>query len=289
MTEALDHARCSELLARYVRGELDGPDARAVRDHLAGCPECDQERRGLSALLEQAPSPQLARAEREALLEGVWEAVGRRPAAGEGPAGPARRTRLWFERLSPALAAAALVLLVVGVTTLGGGDGRDGGGGGGGAATERPERRDGPAQVARGVNRPPPFVAEKVALAAEELGAFGRTHPDIAAAAGRSSAPGPGESADLLRGLAERAPSEPLGRQVEECGSIALDLFAARGQPALPAFAQGGTLDGEPALLLGFAWSDDPRGPLDSFAVWVWPRDDCSMPLSSASGRLASP
>jgi hypothetical protein len=288
MTEALGHERCSELLARYVRGELDGADARAVRDHLAGCPECDEERRGLSALLEQPP-PQLARAERDALVEGVWEVVGRRPAAGEAPPARARRTRLWFERLSPALAAAALVLLVVGVTTLGGGDGPDGGEGGGtGAAPERARQAAGP--IHAGVNHPPPFVAREVTLAPEELGGFGRTHPAIAAAAGRSvSAQGPEESADLLRGLAQQAPSEPLGRQVEECGSITLDLFAARGQPARPAFAQSGTLGGEPALVLGFAWGDDPRVPLDSFAVWVWARDDCSVPLSSASGRLPSP
>lgn len=288
MTEALGHERCSELLARYVRGELDGADARAVRDHLAGCPECDQERRGLSALLEPPPPLPLARAERDALVEGVWEAVGRRPAAREAPAARARRTRLWFERLSPALAAAALVLLVVGVSTLGGGDGRDGdGGGGAGAAVEG--ERNGSNRTAPEVNPPPPFVPRAVALAPEELGGFGRTHPAIAAAAARSAtAPSPEESAGLLRGLAGRAPSEPLRRQVEECGSITLDLFAARGQPALPAFAQSGTLDGEPALVLGFAWGDDPRGPLDSFAVWVWPRDDCSVPLSSSSGRLPS-
>jgi len=88
----LDHERCSELLGRFVRGELARADEESVRGHLRVCESCAEERRGLERLLaeEVEPLSVSSRAPAE-------EVVGRpsRPRAGSGRArGPRGRRRL---------------------------------------------------------------------------------------------------------------------------------------------------------------------------------------------------
>ncbi|HEX2234989.1 MAG TPA: zf-HC2 domain-containing protein [Actinomycetota bacterium] len=284
MTEKMDHPTCSELLGRHVRGELDEPTDRAVRAHLAGCPECEQERRGLAALVAGAP-PRLSPDERDALLEGVWDAVGRRPEP--MPASPPQpgRTRRWFERLSPALAAAALVLVVVGVSSLVGGGGDEGGGGS--AAREKGTRLDRRLDAGVGSTDGPRFKRAETAFSAVDLVRLGRREPAVAgvAEANPSTAAARETAAGLLAALVSQAPPE-VADQVRDCGRATLE--AATG-PTLPALAQRGTFEDRRVLVMVFVTDGEPGGRLDGYAVRVWAEGTCDVPLHTASGLLPSP
>ncbi|HYI46356.1 MAG TPA: zf-HC2 domain-containing protein [Actinomycetota bacterium] len=77
---------------------------------------------------------------------------------------------------------------------------------------------------------------------------------------------------DFLARLANAAETPERSDRILECGSAVL----ARPHPVLPALATYGRLDNEPTLVMAFAWTDAPDGPLDQFMVWSWPRGDCA-------------
>jgi hypothetical protein len=76
---------------------------------------------------------------------------------------------------------------------------------------------------------------------------------------------------EFLRQLANAAETKKRSQQVLECGSAVL----ARPDPVLPALATFGRLENKMTLVMAFAWSDGPDGPLERFMVWSWPKGDC--------------
>lgn len=70
---------------------------------------------------------------------------------------------------------------------------------------------------------------------------------------------------------------------IEQCSA----QVVAQGERVLPAFGAHGRLDGEPVLVLGFMYPTSSGSPvLDRFMVWIWPRDDCEVPVAALSGKV---
>jgi len=79
--------------------------------------------------------------------------------------------------------------------------------------------------------------------------------------------------------LAARAP-EALASAVAECGGTAL---ADLGEPGLATYATTATIEGEDAIIIGFVTGG--RTP-DRYAVFAFPRGDCTTILTSTEGPL---
>src|SRR5918999_657810 len=106
----IDHDRCSELIAPFVRGELDERAAAEVREHLDGCDACSAEERGVRALLAAQTEPPMSELERVRMHRQLENAV----VAERGREAKAPRRKEAGARIAALGAAAAAVLLVVG-------------------------------------------------------------------------------------------------------------------------------------------------------------------------------
>ncbi|MGH2693444.1 MAG: anti-sigma factor family protein [Actinomycetota bacterium] len=312
----LDHERCSELLGRFVRGDLPPDDEAAVRSHLRGCESCAEEHRGLERLLAEEIEP-LSELERTRLRASISSAVRPSPrrrgegGTSEAPSAPGfPRRRSWSARLAPALGAAALLVLVAagvygalqsaGEDDLGGAaveadspapeSGREKNAPGRASDEALTEEAAGTAFQAGGGDVPaaPTFEPDLGTFTLDDLRRLGRTGGLFGAFA---SVYDNSDASDLegryLVRLSERAPDDSATEQTRRCGDVVLRSL---GNPVLAAYGAHGALRRDDttrdALVLGFAYSSGDQGPLDRFMFWVWPREDCDAPLEYVSARI---
>jgi hypothetical protein len=284
----IDHDRCSELIAPFVRGELSGHGAAEVQEHLDGCDVCSAEERAVRTLLAPGTEPSMSEIERVRLHRKLQDAV----AAEGGSRDQARTARAsWGPRIAAWGATAAVLALLGGFLYLGlsgGGGSGDlesaGGGEGRGEGARQIEEaaRDNFAPGA-GVAPEPTFIDRLDRLTDRELEATARrgSAADRFATAYRVDDVGELQS-DAVASLAGQAP-EPLREQIRRCADVVFE-----GQPqSLPASGRRGTYQGRTVLVLTFAWSDDPSGPLDRYMVWAWPEGgSCDTPIAYRFGTI---
>ncbi|MFN2526310.1 MAG: zf-HC2 domain-containing protein [Actinomycetota bacterium] len=294
MTE-LEHSTVGELLRPHLEGTLDPATEQAVVTHLRGCAECRREEAGLRMLL--APVEQLTTGERSRLRAGL-------NAAGAGESRPTAEVvtlrRPLLARLAPALGAAALLAIVVvslaqidfgGTVT-----GEDSAGQTQRSAAEAPAAGGGEALDAQVVPVEPVFDRRAGTLAVGDLQRLGR---DGFSAPRRSlenaslemttdTGAGTEQRAARLGDLdAYRDPmlsalTDQAGEDViSECAGT---VFAGGYARIAPVYGAFGRYDKQRVLILGFLWSNNPRGPLDNYTIWIWPRDSCAVALQSISG-----
>lgn len=301
MEDEMDHARCSELLPRYERGELGHEQTEAVRDHLRTCEACAQELAGLELLGAAAVEP-LAPAERNRLHAAIAREVDAEQQQ-ETIVVPGRRP-LWV-RFAPALAGAAtLALIVAGATLFGWGSGFEmdtSGGDGGGSATSTDEAEGQAGEAAQEIRdpegAPSAFYAGDIGTVTVKslsrdvrrrrfLRAAGSTSFGTTADAQGEESAGTDESRseaneplEPLRDLQAQA-DVAVGRQIADC---ARTVRTSVPYETLPVYAATASLKGDRVLLLGFRWT--PRGgkELGRFMLWAWPIGDCSVPVFYAS------
>jgi hypothetical protein len=290
VTPDLDHATVSAHLRDHVAGGLDDATAAAVEAHLATCPECEAERRAVTALGREAPEP-MSELERARLHAGVSAATG---AALGAAARRAPRRRRWGARLAPALAAAAVLVVVLGGALLLQGDGSGGQGGRGAIAPEgaAPGRIAGGSEgggaggTARGADLQfgaplPRFEARTRRADLADLRRLGRTGGSfVAVKQGQAGAGRAGLEKRSLERLARTAP-EALASDVRECGRRVIE---SRPDPVVAAYGAVVELEGRRALVLGFAYG--PGARLERFMLWAWPLGECATPLSYQAGRI---
>ncbi|MQA99561.1 MAG: hypothetical protein GEU78_04615 [Actinobacteria bacterium] len=289
MGTEMDHARCSELLPPYERGELTPAEAGAVRRHLQGCDECSRELVGVKALRAAAVEP-LTDTERDRLHAAIAAGVADEPAQ---TVIVAPRRPLWA-RLGPALAGVAtLVLIVVGVSFLGIGTGLDSADDSGRSAESAGEGSEAPAAAPEGeAGGGDPTVS---AFYAGDIGTvtvsslsrdtrrrrfeavsdttYTEADPE-GTESDRSKRNGP-DSADHLAALEAQA-DLATGRQIADC---ARSVEKAVPYETLPVYAATATLKGERVLLIGFNWTKNDGEKLGQFMLWAWPIGDCRVPL----------
>ena len=281
----IDHDRCSELIAPFVRGELTGRAAAEVREHLEGCDDCSAEERGARALLDAGTEPSMSEIERVRLHRRLADAL----VADRGREVQVPPRRGAGGRIA-ALGAAAAVLMAVGgflYLGLGGGAGSDDmgaaqGGGGGGAAEGTEEAAQN--QFAQDRVAPEPtFIDRLDRLTDRDLDATGGRSTATRRFAGYYQVDDVG--ATRTRAVATLAGQAPvaLREQIRRCAQVVFE-----GQPqSLPASGRRGTYQERAVLVLTFAWSDDPAGPLDRFMVWVWPEGgSCDTPVAYRFGTI---
>jgi hypothetical protein len=280
----IDHDRCSELIAPFVRGELPGRDAAEVREHLDGCDVCSAEERAVRTLLASATTPPMSEIERARLHRRLEDAT----TAEAGSRDHAQSRSGWSAGIAVWGASAAVLAVVGGFLYLGLGDGgNDGlesarGGDGGGAAQEA----DAPAEdssLGGGVAPEPTFIDRLDRLTDRELEATGRRGSVANQFASAYSVDDVVENRTrAVASLAGQAP-ESLREQIRRCADVVFE-----GQPqSLPASGRLGTYQGRTVLVLTFAWSDDPAGPLDRFMVWAWPEGgSCDTPIAYRFGTI---
>ena len=298
----IDHARCSELLASYVRGELAPTTAEVVGAHLEICGRCAQEHRAVRALL--AHGSELDDDEKQWLHRGVRAALGEaivpRPE-------PSRRRARWGELVG---AAAAVVLLTAGglwIATQGDDAGDT-------AGTTAESAQEAPAQggdAAALADMRVFFDANAGVVEKRDLIALGRrgflgpptapgrfalnTQAESAGTEGAGADDAASTQSDVV---AEFAPQQLVNRLtaaapagddiVRRCANLVLESQTQRIIPVYGAFA---TLRDErkvEVLVLGFNFSAKPEGPLDRFMIWVWPRGSCDIPLHFVQGKIRS-
>lgn len=277
----MTHDRCSELLGDYAAGRLDAPETAAVEAHLAGCPDCSTELRAVMAL-RVADEP-LSEMERARLHKGVRDRL-----RGDVISATAARGARRGARLAAALGAAALIAVggVAVVSLSSGGDddapaealmGEDAGEGGG-AANDSTGTRAGsaPAFEAAAPQPRPSFDDDAGDLSGGKLDKLARKNAALTAFSNAYSA----KDADRLKDdyvdeLADQAGPPSQRALLKRCAD---EVYAAQPYAALPAYAGRGSLDGRPALVLGFAWTDEDAGPLDQFMFWTWPEESCDQP-----------
>jgi hypothetical protein len=281
----IDHDRCSELIAPFVRGELPGRDAAQVREHLDGCDVCSAEERAVKALLAPATTPQMSEIERARLHRRLEDAT----TAEAGSRDHARRARSGWSAGIAVWGASAAVLAVVGgflylgLSNGGGDDSRSAiGGEGGGAAQEAgaPAEDD---SAGSGVAPEPTFIDRLDRLTDRELEATGRRGSVANQFASAYRVDDVVENqTPAVATLAGQAP-ESLREQIRRCADVVFE-----GQPqSLPASGRLGTYQGRTVLVLTFAWSDEPAGPLDRFMVWAWPEGgSCDTPIAYRFGTI---
>jgi hypothetical protein len=283
----IDHDRCSELITPFVRGELTGRAAAEVSEHLDGCAACSAEERGVRALLDADTEPSMSELERVRLHRRLDDAV----AAESGREVQAARPRGAGARVAAWGAAAAVMMAVGGFLYLGlsGGGGSDdlnaaqrGGGGAGAEGTDEAAENE--------------FAQDRVAPEPTFIDRLDRlTDRDLEATGGRGTATRQFANAyrvddidetrsNSVATLAGQAPVA-LREQIRRCAEVVFE-----GQPqSLPASGRRGTYRGRTVLVLTFAWSDDPAGPLDRFMVWVWPEGgSCDNPVAYRFGTIKS-
>jgi hypothetical protein len=319
----MDHEQCSDLLPRYVQGELHADTAAEVRAHLESCPDCRAEESAVRAI-HAAPVKPMTDIERTRLHRTLRDRL-------DVP----QRTPARMAWLPPALTAAALLLaLVVGIQVMsgtgGGGDdaeGVDAGGGaaesgGGGGPTPRTfslkggdvvtfERRQseraedsafegnsdqglgtGGSQAGSAPDAGAPTEANTDSfpstLSADrdkrELLRFARRQDTLVVFA-RAYSASDVESLrdDFIDVLSHDAPNVSASSQVEECDDL---VAQAQDSPLLPVVAAHGRFDDRPSLVLGYLSSEDDDGPLNRFTFFVWRKGDCSIPIHSTFGRV---
>lgn len=277
----MDHDRCSELIAPFVRGEVFGHDAAEVREHLDGCDVCSAEERAVRTLLAHETQPDMSEIERVRLHRRLEDAV-----AAEGARDEDRRPRAsWGPRIAAWGATAAVLASVGGFLYLGlsgGGDDQFAGGGeGGGAAREA----DAPAEdeSAERVAPEPTFIDRLDRLTDRDLEAIGSKDAPASQFARAYRVDDVVENqSDAVASLAGQAPA-PLQEQIRRCAEVVIE-----GQPqSLPASGRRGTYQGRTVLVLTFAWSGDSSGPLDRYMVWAWPEGgSCDTPIAYRFGTI---
>ena len=303
----MDHARVSELLSAYERGELGAADVRTVDAHVRECPDCAQELRGLKALNASSVEP-LTHAERAVLRERIAAAVAED--ATQTVIAPPRSA--WWVRFGPALAGAATIALVVsGVAFLGWGGGLDSSGdaAGGGTGSGAPESVEGDGGADAGGRA---TAGGSAAVFAGDLGEITsqaltrdtrertlRGLPDRLTGLSpyaSEAQPASEDGSDTLSGEAAPSPNSnrhtrrtmanlgalqiqtdrATGRQIAECVATVTEEFPF---PSVPVYAATATLDGDRVLVVGFTWRKSPDARGREFMVWAWPIGDCRVPV----------
>lgn len=284
--DELTHERCSELLADFAAGHLDASETARIEAHLAGCSECDAELRAIMAL--RAGDEPLNDVERARLRRGIAASIG-------DVIAPARETSRSRARLATALGAAALLAIVgvAGVSLLTGQRDDDST-----AATSGPVRnqvRDAGADSAGGggvaageaakAPRPrPTYDRDAGHLSGKKLTKIGERSAALTAFQNAYSVEDATELRDeYVSDLARQAES-PVDNLILSCAE---QVYEAQPYAALPAFAAQGELEGEEALVLGFAWTDQQSGPLNRFMLWTWPESSCERPIDYRAGEIA--
>jgi len=299
MRDPIDHERCSELLLPFVHGELDADAAAEVEAHLAGCPECSQERVALD-VLTQGESPALTELERARLRRVVLsEAV---PMPDEPATGSARQqASSGGSRLFQVLGAAALVAVIGGFAYLGlaGGVGGDDGGAGdtsaavggdsgeqeseetfdndgaGRSARQTGKTSDAAGSTALGADAPAPsptFEADLGLVDEERLTKLGRSGlPLVIFSRAYTTTDVEQRQSAFIEEVAAQAPTSR-GNDIRECAATITAEFprSLLAYAALAEFKDRGDI-----LILAFAWTDEEAGPLDQSMVWAWSIGDC--------------
>jgi hypothetical protein len=311
MSSHLTHERCSELLAAYLAGELDHEQHRLVQDHLEHCAQCSAERAALAALRSDDEGGGLTAGERAVLRKGVLDAI-REPDATSplqdesdavvvplGGRGARAGKYLGIAAMLAILAVGSLFVLRGGGLGVSGGDdgdaessfgGAEDSGEAGGGDEDAP--RTGGAEeesfsLPRAWNVRPQVQSDRGVISEGDLDRLGRR-----------AAPAPADSAltdesEELRNslLSDRAPEKSLARlgaragaalapDVAECGRTAL---AELERPGLATYATTATIEGEDVVIIAFVTGD--RTP-DRYAVFAFPRGDCTTILTSTEGPL---
>ncbi|MPZ90747.1 MAG: hypothetical protein GEU68_03795 [Actinobacteria bacterium] len=305
MSSQLTHERCSELLAVYLAKELDPEQHRLVEDHLEHCAQCSAERAGLGAL--RSESERLTTDERVALRAAVLGATTAAEPAGHrledesdavvvplGGRGARAGKYLGI--------AAMLAILAVGSLFVFRGGGLTGSDDSGAVGVAEGSGQSGEEDATAGLaeDEPSPgrpaakdliltFQSDRGVIAEEDLDKLGRRAGG--ALLSPTQALGSSEEVrdeelrynrapeNLLGRLAARAP-EALAPDVTECGRTALDEL---DEPGLATYATTATLEGEDVIVLGFVTG--ARRP-DRYAVFAFPRGDCTTILTSVEGPL---
>jgi hypothetical protein len=294
--EAMDHARCSELLPALERGELDAPVAATVTDHLDGCEDCRLELAGLRALHRSRVEPMTAQ-ERDQVRARIAAAIDE-PAEQEVLV-PSSRRGFWA-RLAPALGGIAVAAVVLTGVVMSGGDDTgfqagdaDGGGSGGAGGTEDSvtsgaESAAEPAQAADGALAY--YAGDIGKVTQRDLARSVRRQSEVTALdSGRTMAPlsGGGKARNAeqvwksnLSALQTQVDATT-GDQLAECTRNVRNNLT---YPIVPIYAATAELDGRPILLIGFRWGQAAQRDLDEYMLWAWPIGDCSIPVFYGSG-----
>jgi hypothetical protein len=310
MSSQLTHERCSELLADYLAKELDPEQHRLVEHHLEHCAQCSAERAGLGAL--RSESERLTTDERVALRAAVLEATTAAEPAGHrledesdavvvplGGRGSRAGKYLGIAAMLAILAVGSLFVFRGGGLT-GSDDSGDAGSaavgeaedsgeeaGGDDATAGQAEDESAPRRAAKDLILT--FQSDRGIITEEDLDRLGRRAGAVlvgSTQALNSSEEGRDEELwfnrapeNLLGRLAARAP-EALAPDVTECGRTALDEL---DEPGLATYATTATLEGEDVIVLGFVTGARPP---DRYAVFAFPRGDCTTILASGEGPL---
>ena len=321
MTESFDHDRVSELLPAFLDGTLAEADARAIASHLETCEDCRSEAAALKALRADPVEP-LTSSERLALEHKVMAGIADDATA---PVTELPRRRAVGARLAQALGAAAVVAAIGTFFYLGGGmgSGDDEAGSSGADSAEVAQEERGPlrdgdrgkgknrttadaiaaAPDAEGANSDgggggstdtgssykaapePDFTVEDEPFTAAGLQKLGESSLASVRFANYYSADDAESRNTLLEQLvasAEATSDESVAAQVDECGTQVLDTE----DPTIPTFGALGELDGQPVLVLGFAFTRQSSGTLDRYMVWAWEEGSCSATVDFVEGRI---
>jgi hypothetical protein len=313
MSSHLTHERCSELLADYLAGELDHEQHRLVEDHLEHCAQCSVERAGLAALRSADEDGGLTGDERAMLRAGVLEAIRESDSATDplrdesdavvvplGGRGARAGKYLGIAAILAILAVGSVFVFGGGELGITGGDDsdssfgtlQDSGGEGGGAEGAPAENRAEESFAYDAGNLRPRVQSDRGAISEGDLDRLARESVN-AIATGLTSDTDPEESEPppnellaknrasdySLARLAVRAP-ETLARDVTECGRTALEEL---DRPSLATYATTATLEGEDVVIIAFV--SGARRP-DRYAVFAFPRGDCTTILTSSEGPL---
>lgn len=290
MADEMNHERCSELLAAYAAGRLGAPERSAVERHVSSCLDCAAELAAVRAVTGGGDAP-LSEHERARLERGIaWEL---------GDLIPARpdRARVWT-RVAQGLGAAALLAIVgVGIAQLGGTSSENESGnaatapkavndGGGGAGAGAESDAAAGADSALAPMPRPSFDRKTATLSDKKLVRIGQHSAQFRAFSKAYSTSDAVQLKDAyLNQLASDAPTSIQQDQVRNCADQVFDT--TQSYSILPAYAAGARLRGEHALVLGFAWTDRPKGPLDQYMLWVWPVSGCGdVPLDYSAGQI---
>lgn len=304
----MTHDRCSELLGSFVRGDLPPEDARAVREHLAGCELCRAEHRAV-ATLATGDTPAMDDVERARLHRGLAQELFK-PRANADVAASKRTTPRWARWVAPAFATAAVLAGIFVMATGGGSDdeaaqlsaeapaaedaqergGLDtasrGDGGGGSSGDESTKESSnalsaqaGPETSFDAAGDPTPaFYGDAGRLSSRDLVGLGdfRTY---------AAAYSPADSFALydpfLKEIASAAGDA--GREVQECGAT---LPPDGG--LIPVYGAVGEYDDGDVLVLAFVTSDPGSEELDRYLIWVWARGDCDQPIDTFFERIGA-
>lgn len=287
------HERCSELLAPYLRHELEADDARFVEEHLVSCEECRAERRAVEALLAPADFP-LTELERSRLHRETWKEI-------EGDIQPVREPLM--PRLAPYLGvAAALVLIAVGIVAYSptGGEDSVGDAGGGGVSVEDaavPEEDgadggDGSAESSGATTdammaAPSPLFERRAGAfdvsRLDELGTSGYPFPEFKMAYVEETATADEDQAARNSDTLEQLVSAAGGHRklVRICASNAVQMRPG----SIPVYGAFGTFGGRKVLVIGLVLTEDGQDS-GRYSIWVYPRGDCFDPLDVREGRI---